>query len=58
MLLEMGFETLKNPHHFQCIPCFVLMVEEVLPQLPAPVAMPATCCHASLTQWTLIPLEP
>jgi hypothetical protein len=27
--------------------CFLLMVQDVNFKLPAPVAMPAACCHAS-----------
>lgn len=33
------------------------VVEEMSSQLPAPAAMPATCCHASPPR-CLIPLEP
>lgn len=58
-LLEAGSEYKKPDLLPVYSPSFVLTFEDVSPQLPAPVVMPAACCHASsLPPWTLLPLEP
>lgn len=44
--------------YFWCISCFVFAIEDMSSQRLAPATMPAACCHASLTFWTLIPPEP
>lgn len=46
-LLEAGSEYKKPDLLPVYSPSFVLTFEDVSPQLPAPAAMPAACCHAS-----------
>lgn len=40
-----------------CSLCFVFVLKDVISQLLALASMLATCCHASLSWWTLISLE-
>lgn len=57
MALELGFETLKEPHHFQFILCLVLVVQDVSSWHPVLAHTPVACGHTSPPGWILNPLE-
>lgn len=57
MALELGFETLNEPHHFQFILCLVLVVQDANFWHPVPAHTLVACSHTSPPGWIHNPLE-